>query len=203
MQGRQGRRDVGRDGGRSSASAGKTAERMRDAVENAFGPLELAESNDNQRTTGVYARMPLRRLAPLSAEELAELEAAAGTLWSSTGFESARGGAAGAGHQAPRHPAHRTRWHGSSPISRRWYRRKAWPCDPAPGRSLDRGLLACSARGHHHLPHRRAPLPVAIHRPPHSRQRIEPYGLLYGNRAFLVGRTDWNDAMRLWRLGNM
>ena len=36
-----------------------------------------------------------------------------------------------------------------------------------------------------------------------SRQRIEPYGLLYGNRAFLVGRTDWNDAMRLWRLGNM
>ena len=37
----------------------------------------------------------------------------------------------------------------------------------------------------------------------HSRQRIEPYGLLYGNRPFLVGRTDWNDAMRLWRLANM
>ena len=37
----------------------------------------------------------------------------------------------------------------------------------------------------------------------HSRQRIEPYGLLYGNRPFLVGRTDWSDAMRLWRLANM
>ena len=36
-----------------------------------------------------------------------------------------------------------------------------------------------------------------------SRQRIEPYGLLYGNRPFLVGRTDWSDAMRLWRLANM
>ena len=31
-----------------------------------------------------------------------------------------------------------------------------------------------------------------------SRQRIEPYGLLYGNRAFLVGRTDWKHDMRLW-----
>ena len=37
----------------------------------------------------------------------------------------------------------------------------------------------------------------------HSRQSIAPYGLLYGNRPFLVGRTDWSDAMRLWRLGNM
>ena len=36
-----------------------------------------------------------------------------------------------------------------------------------------------------------------------SRQRIEPYGLLYGNRAFLVGRTDWKHDMRLWRLANM
>ena len=37
-----------------------------------------------------------------------------------------------------------------------------------------------------------------------SRQRIEPYGLLYGNRAFLVGRTGWkNQNMRLWRLANM
>ena len=37
-----------------------------------------------------------------------------------------------------------------------------------------------------------------------SRQRIEPYGLLYGNRPFLVGRTGWkNKSMRLWRLGNM
>ena len=33
-----------------------------------------------------------------------------------------------------------------------------------------------------------------------SRQRVEPYGVLYGNRAFLVGRTDWTDEPRLWRL---
>ena len=33
-----------------------------------------------------------------------------------------------------------------------------------------------------------------------SRQRVEPYGVLYGNRAFLVGRTDWTVEPRLWRL---
>lgn len=33
-----------------------------------------------------------------------------------------------------------------------------------------------------------------------SRQRVDPYGVLYANRAFLVGRTDWNKEPRLWRL---
>ena len=36
-----------------------------------------------------------------------------------------------------------------------------------------------------------------------SRQRVEPYGLLYGNRAFLVGRADRADDTRLWRLANV
>ena len=36
-----------------------------------------------------------------------------------------------------------------------------------------------------------------------SRQCVQPYGLLYGNRAFLVGLTDWSDEPRLWRLANM
>ena len=36
-----------------------------------------------------------------------------------------------------------------------------------------------------------------------SRQRVEPCGLLYGNRAFLVARTDWSDEPHLWRLANM
>ena len=36
-----------------------------------------------------------------------------------------------------------------------------------------------------------------------SRQRVWPCGLLYGNRAFLVARTDWSDEPRLRRLANM
>ena len=36
-----------------------------------------------------------------------------------------------------------------------------------------------------------------------SCQRVEPYGLIYGNRAFLVARSDWSDEPRLWRLTSM
>ena len=36
-----------------------------------------------------------------------------------------------------------------------------------------------------------------------SRQRAEPYGLIYGNRAFLVARNEWKDEPRLWRVTSM
>ena len=36
-----------------------------------------------------------------------------------------------------------------------------------------------------------------------SRQRVQPHGILYGSRAYLVGRSDWTDEMRYWVLGNM
>ena len=36
-----------------------------------------------------------------------------------------------------------------------------------------------------------------------SRQCVRPYGVLYGNRTFLVGRADWANDTRLWRLANV
>ena len=36
-----------------------------------------------------------------------------------------------------------------------------------------------------------------------SRQLVEPYGVLYGNRPYMIGRTDWSDEPRLWSLANM
>ena len=33
-----------------------------------------------------------------------------------------------------------------------------------------------------------------------SRQRVEPYRVLYGNRVLLVGPNYWADEPRLWRL---
>ena len=36
-----------------------------------------------------------------------------------------------------------------------------------------------------------------------TRRRAEPYGLIYGNRAFLVGRAEHEAGMRLWRLARM
>ena len=35
------------------------------------------------------------------------------------------------------------------------------------------------------------------------RHRVRPYGVLYENRAFLVGPTEQADDVRLWRLANM
>ena len=36
-----------------------------------------------------------------------------------------------------------------------------------------------------------------------SRQRVQPHGILYGSRAYLVGRTGWIDGVRYWVLANM
>ena len=36
-----------------------------------------------------------------------------------------------------------------------------------------------------------------------NRQRVEPYGVLYGNRPFLVARTAWANDFRLLRLANI
>ena len=36
-----------------------------------------------------------------------------------------------------------------------------------------------------------------------TRRRIEPYGLIYGHRAFLVGRPARETKYQLWRLANI
>ena len=64
----------------------RTAERMRDAVEWAFGALEPVERDDNKRHWRLRSDA-LRRLVSLSAEELAELVSAADTL-ERAGFEA-------------------------------------------------------------------------------------------------------------------
>ena len=36
-----------------------------------------------------------------------------------------------------------------------------------------------------------------------NRRRVQPYGVIYGNRAFLVGHTDRGPDLHLWRLANI
>ena len=178
----------------------RTAERMRDAVEWAFGPLEIADGGDNKRHWRLRSDA-LRRLAPLSAEELAELESAAETL-ERTGFE-ARAAALRELHTKLR-AAQRT-----DSLARieadieALVQAEGLAMRPGPRPSLDRDLLArlreaittCRIVEVRYLSQSTGR---------QSRQRIEPYGLLYGSRHFLVGRTGWkNKNMRLWRLGNM
>ena len=177
----------------------KTAERMRDAVEKAFGPLELAESDDNRNHWRLRSDA-VRRLVPLSTEELAELETAAGTL-ERTGFE-ARAEALrelDTKLRATQHTGSLERIEGDIEAL---VQAEGLAMRPGPRPRLDRELLTLL---------REAITSCRIVEVCYlsqstgrwSRQRIEPYGLLYGNRAFLVGRTDWKHDMRLWRLANM
>ena len=54
----------------------RTAERLREAVETVFGPLELVDTDDTKRRWRLRSDA-LRRLVSVSAGELAELDAAA------------------------------------------------------------------------------------------------------------------------------
>ena len=177
----------------------RTAERMRDAVEWAFGPLDIAESGDNRRHWRLRSDA-LRRLVRISAAELADLSVAAAIL-DNTGF----GDRAAALRELDTRL--RATLHTGSPARieadmEALAQAEGLAMRPGPRPRLDSSLLAtlreaittCRVVEVRYL---------AQSTGRRSRQRIEPYGLLYGNRAFLVGRTDWTDGMRLWRLANM
>ena len=176
-----------------------TAERMRDAVEWAFGPLEIAENSDNKRHWRLDSDA-LRRLVRISATELADLEAAADTL-DATGF----GQRASALRELDTRLRAALRTDSLAHIEadiEMLAQAEGLAMRPGPRQKLDRGLLdnlrgAIATRRIVELCYRSQSTGRC------SRQRIEPYGLLYGNRAFLIGRTDWAGDMRLWRLANM
>ena len=67
----------------------RTAERMRDAVGDAFGRLEIVETGDSKRHWRLRSDA-LRRLVQVSAEELAKLESAA-TAFERTGMAESAG----------------------------------------------------------------------------------------------------------------
>ena len=177
----------------------KTAERMRDAVEEAFCPLELAESDDNKHHWRLRSDA-LRRLVRLSTGELAELESAAETL-ERTGFV-ARAAALRELDTKLRATLHTDSLARIEADIEALVQAEGLAMRPGPRPRLDRDLLMLL---------REAVTTCRIVKVRYlsqstgrwSRQRIEPYGLLYGNRAFLVGRTDWKHGMRLWRLANM
>ena len=177
----------------------RTAERMRDAVEGAFAPLETVESDDNKHHWRLGSDA-LRRLVPVSAEELAELGSASDTL-ERTGF-GARAAALRALETKLRATLHTDRLTCIESDIEALVQAEGLAMRAGPRPQLDRDLLArlreaiatCRIVQVRYLSQSTGR---------QSRQRIEPYGLLYGNRAFLVGRTDWTKGMRLWRLANM
>ena len=179
----------------------RTAERMRDAVEAAFGPLEVVDADTGDRR--IRWRLQSRALPPfirVSPEELAELEATASSL-ERTGLEERAGGlrdlATKLRAALRRHSAEEFDSALATLMEAEGLAMRAGPRE-----SLEEGLLSllrnaikagCIVEFDY----------LAQWTGRRSRQRVQPYGVLYGNRAFLVGRTDWANDMRLWRLANM
>ena len=164
----------------------RTAERMRDAVEGAFSPLETVESDDNRLHWRLRSDA-LRRLVPVSADELAGLSSASETL-ERTGFG---GHAAGLRELETKLRAtlHTDRLAGIETDIEALVQAEGPARRAGPRAQLDRDLLArlreaiatCRIVEVRYLWQSKGR---------QSRRRIEPHGLLYGNRAFLVGRTD-------------
>ena len=179
----------------------RTAERMRDAVEAAFGPLEIADADTGDRR--IRWRLQSRALPPfirVSPEELAELEAAADGL-DRTGLEERadeiRDLATKLRAALRRHSAEEFDSALETLMEAEGLAMRAGPRE-----SLEEGLLsllrnAIKAERVVEFDY------LAQWTGRRSRQRVQPYGVLYGNRAFLVGRTDWANDTRLWRLANM
>ena len=178
----------------------RTAERRRDAVDAVFGPLEPVDRDDGKRHWRLRSDA-LRRLVPVSAEELAELEAAAASLDGRAGFDerAAMLRNLAAKLQATLRAESQARVESKLEML---VQAEGLAMRPGPSERLDQGLLAllreaittCRVVEFRYF---------AQSTRQSSTQQVRPYGLLYGNRTHLVGKTDWADEPRLWRLANM
>ena len=177
----------------------RTAERLRDAVEAVFGPLEQVDTGDPKRHWRLRAPA-LRRLVSVSAEELAELTNAAATL-DRAGLEER---AAMLRRLADKLRAllETEALSRLEPDLQALMVAEGLAMRPGPRPRLDDGLLAL-------LRHAiKAGRVVAFDylaqaTGQRTRRRVQPYGIIYGNRAFLVGHTERGSELRLWRLANI
>lgn len=177
----------------------RTAERMRDAVDAAFGPL-LAVDTCERRVHWRLRSRSLRGLVRVSAEEAAELESAARRLERSGLAERA---------ETLRELAVKLRALRSPPDERAFdgelealMRAEGLAMRAGPRQAFEPGLLALfrdaiKARVKVEFDY------VSRSTRLGSRQLVEPHGVIYGNRAYLVGRSDWSEESRLWSLSNV
>ncbi len=174
---------------------------MRDAVEAAFGPLEVVDADTGDRR--IRWRLQSSALPPfirVSPEERAGLEATASSL-ERTGLEERASGlrdlATKLRASLRRHSAQEF-----DSALETLMEAEGLAMRSGPRENLEEGLLsllrnAIKAGRVVEFDY------LAQWTGRRSHQRVQPYGVLYGNRAFLVGRTDWANDTWLWRLANM
>lgn len=177
----------------------RTAERMRDAVERAFEPLEFEDAGDGRRLWRLRSSR-LRDLVYLSAEELVELETAAADL-RRTGHDERASLLRDLGAKLRTLLAQEERRR-LEPDLEALMVAEGLAMRPGPRPRMEPGLLMAvreAIKGSRVIAFRYLSRTTGRR----SRQRVQPHGLLYGNRAYLVGRSDWTEEMRYWVLANM
>ena len=177
----------------------RTAERMRDAVEHALGPLEYEDGDGGRRHWRLRSNA-LRDLIRVSADELVELETAAAEA-ERAGFEERAA--------LLRDLAGKLRTLAGEAERRRiepdleaLTMAEGLAMRPGPRPRIEPGLLMILREA---IKAGRAVEFRYLGRTTgrRSRQRVQPHGILYGSRAYLVGRSDWTEDMRYWVLANM
>ena len=177
----------------------RTAERMRHAVEAAFGPLQAVETGDNR----IHWRLQstsLRGLVRITPEELAELESAASRLDRAGLAERA-----GILRELVAKLLALRRKRSAQAFGdelEALMQAEGSAMRPGPRPQIEHGLLpllrdAIKATRKVEFEY------VSRSSGRHSRQLMEPYGVLYGNRAYLVGNADWAEQPLLWSLANV
>ncbi len=177
----------------------RTAERMRDAVGAAFGRLERVDSDDARHRWRLRSGV-VHKLVSILPEELAELESAATALERAGVDERA---------DTLRELATKLRallrsdsLERLGPMVEALMQAEGLAMRAGPKPRLDPHLLS---RLREAITTRRSVEFRYLARTTgqRSRQCVQPLGLLYGNRAFLVASSDWSEEPRLWRLANM
>ena len=177
----------------------RTAERMRHAVEAAFGPLQSVETGD-RRIHWRLQSTSLRGLVRITPEELAELESAAGRLDRAGLSERA-----GVLRELVAKLLALRRMLDAQTLGdelEALMQVEGSAMRPGPRPRIEPGLLAL-LRDAIRATRKVKFSYVARSSGRRSRQLVEPCGVLYGNRAYLVGHTDWAEGPRLWSLANV
>ena len=177
----------------------RTAERLRSAVEDLFGPLETVPMGEAKRHCRLRAPN-VRRLVSLSADELVELLAAA-TALERAGLQE-RAVMLRRLDDKLRAVLESEALNAIGPELQELTEAEGLAMRPGPQPRLEDGLLARLRQAI------KTGTVVAFDYASRStgqrtRRRAEPYGLIYGNRAFLVGRAAGEAEMRLWRLARV
>ena len=176
----------------------RTAERLRNAVEDAFGPLDTVDTGGRQISWRLQSPS-LRQLVRVSQDELAELNLAIESL-ERAGLDERAEALEGLALKLRAMSQPSSQGDLDSDLETLMSAEGlAMRAGPRP--RLQDGVLALLREAI------KTDRVVALRYFGQSSkklswQRVQPYGVLYGNRAFLVGRTAWAKGERLWRLAN-